>query len=176
MNLRRTVILALAVLVTSGCVAVPSTPGPRPPAARPGELAAAADRPPAPIPTWSEPTQAAPREELSTTGPRPEPTPVTTAPTPAAAAAEPFHTDKPGRRTRLRKSPETMAKKRTPKGLRSAAGKNRKPRSPQKPQAAPRRRQAANGQAPEMRRLCAQAKEIGAPMGAADLCRSVYGR
>ncbi|WP_158076974.1 hypothetical protein [Streptomyces sp. CB02009] len=41
---------------------------------------------------------------------------------------------------------------------------------------APRRQQPATGQAPEMRQLCRQAQGIQAPMGAADLCRSVYGR
>ncbi|MFB7366977.1 hypothetical protein ACFC05_32775, partial [Streptomyces hydrogenans] len=33
----------------------------------------------------------------------------------------------------------------------------------------------ATGQVPEMRSLCREARRIDAPMGAADLCRSVYG-
>ncbi|MFE5941790.1 hypothetical protein [Streptomyces sp. NPDC056480] len=36
--------------------------------------------------------------------------------------------------------------------------------------------QPTNAGTPAMRRLCRQAQDIDAPMGAADLCRGMYGR
>ncbi|WP_157848256.1 hypothetical protein [Streptomyces exfoliatus] len=41
---------------------------------------------------------------------------------------------------------------------------------------APRPRQSSADRAPEMRELCRQARAIDAPMGAAELCRGMYGR
>ncbi|MFF0430284.1 hypothetical protein ACFYUJ_38730 [Streptomyces sp. NPDC004520] len=169
MHPRHTVLLALAALVTTGCVAVPPSPAPRPPVARPGDLAAAADRPPAPIPPWPEPTQAAPREDLSTTDPRPSPTPARTTPAPAAPApahgqARHQQPPAPGRRTAPKTSKAATTRAASPKA-----------RAPKK-QRPPRRQQQAPGQVPDMHRLCAQARAIQAPMGAADLCRSMYGR
>ncbi len=47
----------------------------------------AVHRPPAPLPTWPEPTQAAPREELAPTDPRPVPTRASERVKPATSAA-----------------------------------------------------------------------------------------
>ncbi|MET9676434.1 hypothetical protein ABZY68_25565 [Streptomyces sp. NPDC006482] len=184
MHPRRTTLLILAALLTSGCVAVPHTPG-QGPAARPGELAPAADRPPAPLPTWPEPTQAPPREDLTTTDPHPAPA-KTAAPASVMPATErpPVQPDtvQPERRTTPKKHPTTTVKRKTPKPTaqpptrRTALKTPAAPKKKQQQKPAPRRHQPTTGQTPEMRQLCRQAQQIGAPMGAADLCRSTYGR
>ncbi|GGY71565.1 hypothetical protein GCM10010363_61180 [Streptomyces omiyaensis] len=45
-----------------------------------------------------------------------------------------------------------------------------------KPAAPHRQQQPTGAQTPSMRELCAAAHDIQAPMGAADLCRTTYGR
>ncbi|MFD3729469.1 hypothetical protein [Streptomyces sp. NPDC058671] len=189
MHPRRTTTFILAALLTSGCVAVPHSHSPVRPA-RPAGLAPATDRPPAPGPTGPKPTPAAPREELTTTGPRSGPKPAKTgAPAPAAPAertqARP-DTAQSERRTQPRKRPATTkvkAKRKSPKPSKVATRKTvpkvhvpkkQVPKKQQRP--APRRQRPAVGQALDMRQLCREAGRINAPMGAADLCRSMYDR
>ncbi|MFD4320471.1 hypothetical protein [Streptomyces sp. NPDC058548] len=178
MHPRRTTVLVLAALLTSGCMAIPHTPAPRPTAARPGGLEPAADRTPAPIPTWTTPTPGTPREELAAAGRESAP------PAPAAPAADRTAEPppRPARRAAApaeRPSAAAISKRRKP-----AAGRTSPSSAPQTPKdqkkpfrpAPVRRQQQPTGQAPEMRQLCREAGRINAPMGAADLCRSTYGR
>ncbi|MFE7548268.1 hypothetical protein [Streptomyces gardneri] len=191
MNSRRAMVALLAALLTSGCVAVPEAPAPSAPP-RPAELAPAAERPPAALPAWPEPTQAPPRENLAATEPRPGRPPAKSAPakappaerTPAGRApAEHRHTPgqavekAPARPAAPRKNPRTTTERRKPEPVGKPARRtvpSPKPRPSQR--SAPRPRQPVTGQAPEMRALCRQAQEVDAPMGAADLCRGMYGR
>ncbi|MFJ9432564.1 hypothetical protein ACIRQY_23295 [Streptomyces sp. NPDC101490] len=172
MHPRRTTLLVLAALLTSGCVAVPAPHASAP--ARPAQLQPADALPPTPVTTWPELTLAPPREDLSTTGPRRTTTARTKAPAladrPATAprAARPA-TVRPPRQT-APKHPATKA--RTP--IRSSAARPKPRRTPMKPSA--RRQQPTTGAAPDMRRLCRQAQGIQAPMGAPALCRRMYGR
>lgn len=198
---RRTAFLALAVLVTSGCVKVPYAPLPHEPVARPGHLAPAAVRSPsplqAPLPAWPEPAPAAPREELAAVPARPveavqreerrpaaEPPPVPASAAPSAASkvpprgravASPRRPAGPGA---VRQRPSKPASRKAVPRV-SASAKPRPAKRSQRQVPAPVRReqqrQAANGQAPEMRELCRAAGRIDAPMGAADLCRNAYG-
>ncbi|MFF8838011.1 hypothetical protein [Streptomyces sp. NPDC015130] len=189
MNTRRALVALLAALLTGGCVAVPEAPAPNVPP-RPGGLAPAAERPPSALPAWPEPTEARPRENLAATEPRPgrppakpdseKPAPPKAAPaqhrrTPGQTAGE-----APGRPAAPRKNPGTTTERRKPERAgkttrRTAPATAPKTRSP-RPAPAPRPTRPVTGQAPEMRRLCRQAQEIDAPMGAADLCRGMYGR
>ncbi|MFD9047932.1 hypothetical protein [Streptomyces zaomyceticus] len=181
MHPRPTTVL-LAVLLTSGCMAVPHTPAPVPPT-RPAGLAPANERPPVPLPTWPAPAQGAPREELATTGALPASASTTPA-APAAPAPEKHPRAHPeagqsDRRTQPRKRPgvSPVTAKKSPKpvnvGRRTTPPKVQAPKEKKRPAA--RRQQPAGGQ-PDMRQLCREAGRINVPMGAADLCRSAYGR
>ncbi|MEU3690816.1 hypothetical protein [Streptomyces narbonensis] len=210
MNTRRALVALLAALLTSGCVAVregqaPSTP------ARPGGLAPAAERPPAALPDWPEPTQAPPRENLAVTGPgHPGRPPAKSAPAehlPAERAPAPHqHRHSPGqaveeapaRSAAARKNPRTTTERRTSGPVEKKPARRTVPSPKSRPSqqsaprpaaprpatsrpsspgpSSPRPRQPVTGQAPEMRALCRQAREIDAPMGAADLCRGMHGR
>ncbi|MFB6624032.1 hypothetical protein ACFCWD_09235 [Streptomyces sp. NPDC056374] len=183
MHPRHTTFLLLSVLLTAGCVAVPHPPRPGPPPAPEGP-APAADRPPAPIPTpaWPVPAQPVPHEEIADTEPlpgtpagRPKGRPVTrgvvgAAEEPAAGRSPERRTAKPagaadgGTRPRARKEPRAVV----PSGRRTARSV-----APSASRGGPPQTSAG---APEMRRLCRQAQDIDAPMGAADLCRGLYGR
>ncbi|WP_030207851.1 hypothetical protein [Streptomyces bikiniensis] len=173
MHARRTAYLLTAALLTAGCVAVPHGPAPEP-TDRPAALAPAAERAPAPLPTWPEPVQPAPREALAATEPRtvPAPAPASSRPTAerrgTAAAPPPEKTRKETGRKREPKKKEPTEKDRT-RAVPRPPKKDRPLRPRGRPSAAP-----AAGQ-PELRRLCRQAERIDAPMGAAGLCRSVYG-
>ncbi|MFJ4340036.1 hypothetical protein [Streptomyces sp. NPDC088915] len=175
MHARRTPYLLIAAFLASGCVAVPHGPAPGPPD-RPAALAPAAERAPSPLPTWPDPPQGTPREALVTTEPRTEP-----ARTPASRrpAAEKSGTGS------VPRSPKTTMKQRTTKKRETAkkketTRKNRTravPRPPkQKRPLQDRNRPSTAAGQPELRRLCRQAERIEAPMGAADLCRGMYGR
>ncbi|MET9935238.1 MULTISPECIES: hypothetical protein [unclassified Streptomyces] len=182
MHARRTPYLLIAALLTSGCVAVPHGPAPGPPD-RPAALAPAAERAPSPLPTRPDPPQGTPREALVTTEPRTEP-----ARTPASRrpAAEKSGTGA------VPRSPKTTTKQRTTKkkeatkkrGTTKKRETTRKDRTRAVPRPPKRKRPLQDrnrpstttaGQ-PELRRLCRQAERIEAPMGAADLCRGMYGR
>ncbi|MFF9850916.1 hypothetical protein [Streptomyces litmocidini] len=174
MHARRTAFLLLAALLATGCVAVPHGSAPGPPA-RPGGLAPAADRPPAPLPAWPAPTEPAPREALAPTDSRPTPRP---ARTPARKAAVPAAEGPAARRPHARDTaphrPHTTAGE---PGRPTHGRSGTTPRSSHRNRPAPARPQPRTDERPpEMRRLCRQAEDIQAPMGAADLCRSLYGR
>ncbi|MFI1715153.1 hypothetical protein [Streptomyces litmocidini] len=172
MYARRTTLLLLVALLTTGCVAVPHGSAPGPPA-RPGGLAPAADRPPAPLPAWPAPTEPAPREALTTTDPRPARPPARKA---AVPAAEEPAARRPGTRGTAPHRPHTTAD-RPGKPAHRSSGTRTAPRSSHRNRPAPvRPRPRTDARPPEMRRLCHQAEDIQAPMGAADLCRSLYGR
>ncbi|MFJ4868838.1 hypothetical protein [Streptomyces sp. NPDC088757] len=169
MHARRTPYLLIAALLTSGCVAVPHGPAPGPPD-RPAALAPAAERAPSPLPTWPDPPQGTPREALVTTEPRTEParTPPSRRP-----AAEKSGTGAASRSPKAAKKRETTEKKETEKNRTRAVPRPSKKKRPLRTRNRPST--AAAGQ-PELRRLCRQAQRIDAPMGAADLCRQMYGR
>lgn len=186
----RTTGLLLAALLAGGCVGVPHAPAPRP-SDRSAHLVPAAERPPSPLPSLPTLAPAAPREDLSATDPLPglAPPRARTRTVPEAAKREssaagtaarrpppdrpapvgrPLATERgaPTKSAPTRGSVGTRTKPSSVKG----SGKTRtKPRSPQK-------QQPRSGQVPEMRELCRQAQGIQAPMGAAELCRSMYGR
>ncbi|MGA5873995.1 hypothetical protein [Streptomyces cinereoruber] len=88
---------------------------------------------------------------------------------------------KPARRTAPAKTDRSTATKRTTKAsapkrkapVRKTTVKPR-PTKPKKGTAPSRKPTTANP--PEMRQLCRQAQGINAPMGAPELCRSMYGR
>lgn len=205
MNTRRALVALLAALLTSGCVAVPRGTAPSTPA-RPAELAPAAERPPAALPDWPEPTQAPPRENLAVTDPghpaHPGHPPAKSAPaehlpaeraparhrhhnlpgqTVEVAPARPAAPRKNPRATTERRTPAPAERKKKPAGrtvpiLKSRPSQQSVPQQSASRPSSPRPRQPVTGQAPEMRALCRQAREIDAPMGAADLCRGMYGR
>ncbi|MFD2011261.1 hypothetical protein [Streptomyces narbonensis] len=215
MNPRRALVALLAALLTSGCVAVPVAPAPATPA-RPAELAPAAERPPAALTDWPEPTEAPPRENLAVTdSERPGRAPAKSAPPTSAPAghlpaarvpAGQRHPHTPGHAVEEthagpgapRRNPRTTTDRRTPGPVERKPARRTLPSPKSRPpqQSAPRPssprpstarpstarpaspspRQPVNGQAPEMRALCRQAQEIDAPMGAAGLCRGMYGR
>ncbi|MFE5515497.1 hypothetical protein ACFQ9J_33760 [Streptomyces sp. NPDC056529] len=169
MHARRTAYLLTAALLTAGCVAVPHGPDPGPPDR-------AAGRAPSPLPARPEPTEGTPREALATTEPRPEParTPASRRPTARSdgtGARAPEKT-KGTRKTATRKE-RTQRREGTEKSRTRAAPRPPKKAPPLRPRSRPTA--PAAGQ-PELRRLCRQAREIDAPMGAADLCRQMYGR
>ncbi|MEV7372270.1 hypothetical protein AB0O51_15465 [Streptomyces sp. NPDC090301] len=182
MHPRRTTFLLLSVLLTAGCVAVPHPPqpGPRP---APEGPAPAADRPRAPIPTpaWPVPAQPVPHEEIADTEPlpgtpagRPKGRPVDrevagAAEVPAAGRSPERRTAKPAAATAERTRPRAR------KEPRAAVPSGRRTPRPGAPSAA-RGGPPTSAGTPEMRRLCRQAQDIDAPMGAADLCRGLYGR
>lgn len=161
MHLRRvTPPLAMAaLLVTTGCVAVPDVPAPAvsaPAAGRSPTLV----RPPAPRPAWPVPAQPAPRETLAET--------------------EPLGNEKPAREARAGKAPG-QARERTRRDADEAARTPRRRRpavtpGPARPdRAQPGKRPA--GQAPSLRSLCRQADGSHAvPPEIVDLCRATYGR
>ncbi|MFI9116028.1 hypothetical protein [Streptomyces venezuelae] len=184
MHPRRTTFLLLSVLLTAGCVAVPHPTAPRPQAG-PRELAPAADRPPTPLPARPVPTPPVPYEELAVTDPgsqgQPAPGPKgtgddrrageTAAPRPAGPASwhrapEPAKAAKPAAR-----KPAVRAAPRPPAEPPRRAARPRTRPVPQPPTPRP-----TTARPPAMRQLCRQAQDIDAPMGAAELCRGVYGR
>ncbi|MFE6141606.1 hypothetical protein [Streptomyces sp. NPDC056442] len=196
MHPRRTTFLLLSVLLTAGCVAVPHPPPSRPQPAPEGP-APAADRPPAPIPTqvpaWPVPAQPVPHEEIADTEPlpgtptgRPRGRPATQEV--VGAAEVPAAGRSPERRTAP--PPTHRGAKATRNAANPAAGKTRTRTEPRaavpsgrgttpRPKAPPAARggpQPTNAGTPAMRQLCRQAEDIDAPMGAADLCRGMYGR
>ncbi|MFF0476940.1 hypothetical protein [Streptomyces sp. NPDC004284] len=183
MHARRTTSLLLIALLAAGCVAVPHGPDPAPPA-RPGALAPAADRPPAPLPAWPVPTEPAPREALTAAEPRPDSRPDPgPARTPGPRAAGAAAGEPAARRPRAQRPvrpvpnrPRTGANEPGKPTVRRT-GPRAVPRSPQKKRPAPvRPHRSTDARPPEMRRLCRQAESIQAPMGAAGLCRTLYGR
>ncbi|MFH8621701.1 hypothetical protein ACH4A8_07275 [Streptomyces vietnamensis] len=198
MHARRTTFLLLIALLTTGCVAVPHAPAPAPPP-RPGELVPAADRPPAPLPTppspshptWLVPTEPAPREALGATDPRPASRPTEASDRKAAegtagvteahtARRPPAHRASPNRPHTTPYKPHKPNKPRKPANGKSEHRKpttRTVPHSPQNHRPTPARPQRqTDARPPEMRRLCRQAESVQAPMGAADLCRNLYGR
>ncbi|MFB6841740.1 hypothetical protein [Streptomyces sp. NPDC056361] len=183
MQPRRTTLALLAVLLTSGCVAVPRPAAPAPPA-RHADLAPDAERAPAPLPAWPAPTPATAREALADTdtgtGPRPgarEATPPARPAAPAADRAAGGTVARPPARRVAPNHPHT-APNRTRKPASGTSGTRKAaPRTPQRNRTVPSgRQQRTNGLPPEMRQLCRKAEGIRAPMGAADLCRGMYGR
>ncbi|MFG2639757.1 hypothetical protein ACGFYP_02060 [Streptomyces sp. NPDC048370] len=158
---RRTTLVLLAALLTSGCVAVPhpSAPGP---SARGGEVSPAAVRPPSPLPAWPAPREAEPRETLAATGPE------------GPGGADP-------ERTRAKveakgRAPAPVSSYR-PKGTQPPPSRRqaKKPGQPTKPgkTAKPARTESPTG----LRALCRQAEGSGAvPSGVVELCRNTYGR
>ncbi|MFJ3582359.1 hypothetical protein ACIPPS_08990 [Streptomyces sp. NPDC090127] len=150
---RRTPLVLLAALLTSGCVAVPpsSAPGPSP---RGGEVAPAAVRTPSPLPAWPVPREAAPRETLAATEPKPGPKPAPSSARPRARGWEP---------PRIPPRPPGAAK---PPTRRKESVRTPGPRKPP-------HTETPHG----MRSLCRQAAGSGAvPAGILELCRSTYGR
>ncbi|MEX0172240.1 hypothetical protein [Streptomyces sp. LMG1-1-1.1] len=185
MQPRRTTLALLVVLLTSGCVAVPRPAAPAPPA-RHADLAPDAERAPAPLPAWPVPTPAAAREALTDTdtgtGPRPDareaaPAARPAAPAPAVDRAAGGSAVRPPAR-RAGPNPPHTAPKRAGKPAPGTSGtRAATPRTPQRNRTVPSgRQQRTTGLPPEMRRLCREAEGIQAPMGAADLCRGMYGR
>ncbi|APE20004.1 hypothetical protein DEJ43_02650 [Streptomyces venezuelae ATCC 10712] len=182
MHPRRTTFLLLSVLLTAGCVAVPHPTAPRP---QPGprELAPAAERPPTPLPAPPAPTPPVPYEELAVTDPgsqgRPTPglkragddrrTGGTAAPRPAGPASR-HRGPQPGKAAKAAK-PAVRAVPRPPAEPPRRAARPRTRPVPQPPTPHP-----TTARPPAMRQLCRQAQDIDAPMGAAELCRGVYGR
>ncbi|MFI8292310.1 hypothetical protein ACIGBL_24530 [Streptomyces sp. NPDC085614] len=161
MHLRRvTPPLAMAaLLVTTGCVAVPDVPAPAVPTPAAGPVPAAV-RPPAPRPAWPVPAQPAPRETL--------------------AATEPFGPEEPAREARAGKTPG-QARERTRRGTDEAARtpRRRSPAVTPMPKGPDRVRPGKQpaGQAPSLRSLCRQADRSQAvPPEIVDLCRATYGR
>ncbi|MCX5231971.1 hypothetical protein ABZY16_24225 [Streptomyces sp. NPDC006553] len=194
MHPRRTTFLLLSVLLTAGCVAVPHPPPPRPRPV-PGGPAPAADRPPTPVPAWPVPAQPVPHEEIAHTEPlpgtptgRPRRRPV--AQGEAGAVEVPAAGRSPERRTATPPARRgSTAPRNAAKPAKATAGKTRtrtEPRAampsargtsrPKAPSAARGGPQPTNAGTPAMRELCRQAQDIDAPMGAADLCRGMYGR
>ncbi|WP_426362263.1 hypothetical protein [Streptomyces sp. E-08] len=181
MHARRTTFLLLVTLLTSACVAVPHDRAPAPPP-RPGGLAPAADRAPAPLPTWPAPVEPAPREALTATEPRPEARPSrpparqkarAVGEAPSSDRRPPAHRPAPNRPNRPHLTPYKPGQ---PQGRRPGTARA-VPRPPQKSRPAPAGPYGpADARPPEMRRLCRQAESVRAPMGAADLCRGLYGR
>ncbi|MFF5637203.1 hypothetical protein [Streptomyces sp. NPDC012825] len=176
MHARRTPYLLIVALLTTGCVAVSHEPAPGRPD-RPAALAPAAERGPSPLPTRPDPVQAAPREALATTEPRTEAAraPAHHRPTAekngtGAASQSPKKTEaaKKPRNLKNPKNPKKPKKKRT-RAVPRPSKKKQHLRTRNRPST------TTAGQ-PELRRLCRQAERIDAPMGAADLCRGMYGR
>ncbi|MFF5761388.1 hypothetical protein [Streptomyces tanashiensis] len=206
MHARRTTFLLLIALLTTGCVAVPHGRAPAPPARPGGLAPAADRPPaplptwpaptePAPreVLTATEPRPAAPPARTSA-GPaadasdeRPS---AGRAPVQGPAANRPHTTAnrprKPeqrntGTRTSGNRKSGSRKTAHTKTGKSAAgngtAGTRAIPRAPQKNRPATvRPPRQTDGRPPEMRGLCHQAETIRAPMGAADLCRGMYGR
>ncbi|MFE0778812.1 hypothetical protein [Streptomyces sp. NPDC058861] len=175
MHARRTAYLLTAALLTAGCVAVPHGPDPGPPD-RPAALAPAAERASSPLPARPEPTEGTPRETLAATEPGAGPVRPQTSRRPATGGG--------GTGTRAPEKTRTTQKTGTRKeGTRRKEGTeqgrtrtvSRPPRKPLLLRPHSRPTAPVAGQ-PELRALCRQARRIDAPMGAADLCRQVYGR
>ncbi|MYV66381.1 hypothetical protein GT043_10620, partial [Streptomyces sp. SID2131] len=133
-------------------------------------LAPAAERSPSPLPTWPDPPQGTPREALVTTEPRTEPA---RTPSSRRPAAEKSGTGAVSRSPRTTKKRETTEKKETKKNRTRAAPRPSKKKQPLRTRNHPSTTTAGQ---PELRRLCRQAQRIDAPMGAAGLCRQMYGR
>ncbi|KAA6215967.1 hypothetical protein [Streptomyces filamentosus] len=194
MNARRIALPLLAALLAGGCTALPQPPAPSRPAApetAPPAFAPADRRPPSALP--ERPVEAEPREELADTeegegGGAREPGPASVPVRPRADAAsspQPGGHGTPGSGGATVRAPKSRAENRE---AGSRAPEARAPRSRTTPRtsspsrtraAAPTRVPAprpADGQVPEMRSLCREAARIEAPMGAAELCRDVYGR
>lgn len=196
MNARRIALPLLAALLAGGCTALPQPPAPSRPAApetAPPAFAPADRRPPSALPERL--VEAEPREELAATeegegGGAREPGPASAPVRPRADAAS---SPRPGGRgapgsggAATARAPKPRAAE--PRAAETRAPKARAPQSRTTPRtsspsrtraAAPARVPAprpADGRVPEMRSLCREAARIEAPMGAAELCRDVYGR
>ncbi|MEU9700550.1 hypothetical protein [Streptomyces sp. NPDC047981] len=151
---RRTTLVLLTALLTSGCVAVPPPAAPSP-SARGGEVSPAAVRPPAPLPEWPAPREAEPRETLAATEPEAGAAP--------AAGPEPERYRAAGKGKRKASVPAASRPTVAP------APPRRQPKKPKKPA----RTESPTG----LRALCRQAEGSGAvPSGVVDLCRRTYGR
>ncbi|MFE5731954.1 hypothetical protein ACFQ7A_13760 [Streptomyces sp. NPDC056528] len=174
MHARRTPYLLIVALLTTGCVAVPHDPAPGPPD-RPAALVPAAERGPSPLPTRPDPVQAAPREALAATEPRTEPARAPAHHRPTAEKNGTGTASRSPKKTETGEKPRNPNKPNKPKKKRTRAV----PRpSKKKEHLRTRNRPSITTTAgqPELRRLCRQAERIDAPMGAADLCRGMYGR
>ncbi|MFC9794739.1 hypothetical protein ACFVJI_19030 [Streptomyces sp. NPDC127584] len=176
MHPRRTTYLLLSVLLTTGCVAVPRPPSPDPP---PGGPAPAAERPPVPVPAWPVPAQPVPHEEIAATEPLPgDPS--------GGPRARPGSGEQNGTgdASAIGRAPERRTAappaRRSPRTEREAArpstGRPRASAPPDRAAPCPKAPAVPAGGTPTMRRLCRQAQDIDAPMGAAELCRGMYGR
>ncbi|WP_282693886.1 hypothetical protein [Streptomyces sp. CC208A] len=193
MNLRRTALPLLTAFLVSGCVALPhpsAPPAPTVPEPGPPALAPAAQRPPRVLPEPSKrPVEAEPREELAETegkAPKSAPVPAPVRPRArqgggaGATGAGAAGTGAAGAGVAPTRLPEPRAKapraakKPSPPRTRTAAPAPTRVPAPRV--AAPRAARPAGGEVPEMRDLCREAQRIEAPMGAAELCRSLYGR
>ncbi|MFF0484610.1 hypothetical protein [Streptomyces sp. NPDC004435] len=202
MNVRRSALPLLTALLVGGCVGLPkpsAPPAPQPPQTGPPALAPADRRPPSPLPSPlpERPVEAAPREELGAVEPRegtgeagvvpvrdPGAPPVPVRPRGGEGREPAGYGDGAAPRTPAPRSAGSRPADPRPAAPRPAKKKPRPPEAraatppPRGPVPAPAatNRPAAGGQAPDMRSLCREAQRIDAPMGAADLCRSVYGR
>ncbi|WP_319311969.1 hypothetical protein [Streptomyces sp. TX20-6-3] len=203
MHPRRTTFLLLSVLLTAGCVAVPHPPSP-PPRPGPEGPAPAADRSPTPIftpvPAWPVPAQPVPHEEIAVTEPlsgtpagRPRgrqvtqgvegaaDVPATGQPRERRTATPPTHggatatrsSAKQAKRAEQAKPPAGKTRARTESRAVPSGRGTPRPKAPSATRGGP---QPASAGTPAMRRLCRQAEDIDAPMGAADLCRGMHGR
>ncbi|WP_158718692.1 hypothetical protein [Streptomyces griseus] len=184
MNARRIALPLLAALLAGGCTALPPAPAPSRPAApepAPPAFAPADRRPPSALPERL--VEAEPREELAATdegegGGVRDPAP---AAVPARSRADAAPRPEPGLRGTPGSGGARAPEPRTP-GARAAEPRAAAPRTSAPPRtraAAPARVPGAGpaeGRVPEMRSLCREAARIEAPMGAAELCRSLYGR
>ncbi|MFF9012866.1 hypothetical protein ACF09C_07795 [Streptomyces sp. NPDC014870] len=161
---RRTTLVLLTALLTSGCVAVPPPAAPSPPA-RGGEVSPAAVRPPSPLPEWPAPREAEPRETLAAT--EPEAGAEAEAGAAPAAGAGPERYRATGKGKRKASVPAASSRPTV-----APARPRRQPKKPTKP-AKPARTESPTG----LRALCRQAEGSGAvPSGVVDLCRRTYGR
>ncbi|MFB7941903.1 hypothetical protein [Streptomyces sp. NPDC056049] len=202
MNVRRSALPLLTALLVGGCVGLPkpsAPPAPQPPQTGPPALAPADRRPPSPLPSPlpERPVEAAPREELGAVEPRegtgeadvvpvrdPGAPPVPVRPRGGEGREPAGYGGGAAPRTPAPRSAGSRPAEPRPAAPRPAKKKPRPPEAraatppPRRPAAAPAatNRPAADGQAPDMRSLCREAQRIDAPMGAADLCRSMYGR
>ncbi|MGW2302947.1 hypothetical protein [Streptomyces sp. NPDC001809] len=175
MHPRRTTYLLLSVLLTAGCVAVPRPPSPEPP---PGGPAPAAERPPVPIPAWPVPAQPAPHEEIAVTEPLPGDPSGAPRARPGSGGQNGTGGASAAGRAPERRTPAPPARRiaRTEREARPSTGRPRASAPQDRATPRPKAPAAPVGGAPTMRQLCRQAQDIDAPMGAAELCRGMYGR
>ncbi|MDX2296535.1 MULTISPECIES: hypothetical protein [Streptomyces] len=190
MNVRRTALPLLTALLVGGCVALPqpsAPPAPQPPRTDPPALAPAAQRPASALPARPErPVEPEPREELAEA--EGDPREAASVPVRATGTVPARRPQRDGGASArygrgsaappaAAPAPASLPESRTPPPRPAAT----KPRPPRTRTATPRGIPApaprpAGAQAPEMRNLCREAQRIDAPMGAAELCRGLYGR